>query len=354
MSESGQQTEKPTQHRIQKARKEGNFPSSREFISAVQFLGFVVIAATFGGTFLARTARAIRYLLSIAFTTEITVSEVVALTRHVMVPTLEPLVFAGAALVLLVLCAQLATTKMGISVSKLTPDFKRLDPMKKISSLPGQNLPMLLQALLLLPIIGATVYFETTENLGSFLELSWMGAQTGATHVGSIVGTLMWRAAALFMVVGLADLIWQRSRYMKRLRMTKHEIRQESKEQEGNPQMKMRIRRLRRDLLRRQMMKEVPTATAVIVNPTHFAVAIRYTVDTAGAPKVVAKGKNYLALRIRQKAIEHQVPIVENPPLAQALYKSVEVGQEIPGELYRAVAEILAYIYRLMGGRLPG
>jgi flagellar biosynthetic protein FlhB len=102
------------------------------------------------------------------------------------------------------------------------------------------------------------------------------------------------------------------------------------------------------------MMKEIPKATAVVVNPTHYAVAIRYSVDSPGAPKVIAKGKNYLAARIRKIALEHQIPIVENPPLAQALYKSAEVGQEIPAHLYRAVAEILAYIYRVMGGRLPG
>jgi flagellar biosynthetic protein FlhB len=101
-------------------------------------------------------------------------------------------------------------------------------------------------------------------------------------------------------------------------------------------------------------MREVPKATAVVVNPTHFAVAIRYQMETMAAPVVVAKGKNYLALRIRQKAVEHEVPIVENPPLAQALYKSVEIGQEIPPHLYRAVAEILAYIFKLMKGRLPG
>ena len=100
------------------------------------------------------------------------------------------------------------------------------------------------------------------------------------------------------------------------------------------------------------MMKEIPTATAVIVNPTHFAVAIRYQMEWTGAPKVVAKGKNYLALRIRQRALENQVPLIENPPLAQALYKSADIGQEIPAHLYRAVAEILAYVYRLMHGRL--
>jgi flagellar biosynthetic protein FlhB len=135
--------------------------------------------------------------------------------------------------------------------------------------------------------------------------------------------------------------------------MSKQDIKEEMKDLEGNPQMKARIRRLMRERLRRQMMKEVPKATAVVVNPTHFAVAIRYQVESMAAPVVVAKGKNYLALRIRQKAVEHQVPIIENPPLAQALYRSVEVGQEIPPHLYRAVAEILAYIYKLMNGRLP-
>jgi flagellar biosynthetic protein FlhB len=126
------------------------------------------------------------------------------------------------------------------------------------------------------------------------------------------------------------------------------------KDIEGNPQMKARIRRLQRERVRRQMMRDVPKATAVVVNPTHFAVAIRYQMESMAAPVVVAKGKNYLALRIRQKAVEHQVPVVENPPLAQALYKSVDVGQEIPPHLYRAVAEILAYIFKLMNGKLPG
>jgi flagellar biosynthetic protein FlhB len=132
------------------------------------------------------------------------------------------------------------------------------------------------------------------------------------------------------------------------MRMSKQDIRDENRETEGNPQIKARIRRLQRDMRRKNMMREVATATAVVVNPTHYAVALRY--DQAGmtAPQVVAKGKNFLAARIRQRAIENLVPIIENPPLAQALYKSVEVGQEIPPHLYRAVAEILAYIFKLM------
>jgi flagellar biosynthetic protein FlhB len=349
-----QRTEKPTQRRLDKSRKEGNFPSSREFLTSIQFLGFVTIAVAFAGSFILRTAHAMRALLARAFSTELTPTSMVAMVRDIVVPVFEPLILAGAALVLLVLFVQLASTKMGISVAKLVPDFNRLNPLRKIRNLPAQNIPPFLQALALLPIVAGVVYYEATENLGSFLELPWMGAQVAMARVAGILSMLLWRAAGLFLVVGVIDLVWQRHRYTQQLRMSKHEVRQEGKENEGNPQLKMRIRRMQRDSLRRQMMKEIPKATAVIVNPTHYAVAIRYSVDASGAPKVVAKGRNYVAARIRAKAIEHQIPIVENPPLAQALYKSVEIGQEIPSHLYRAVAEILAYIYRLMNGHLPG
>jgi flagellar biosynthetic protein FlhB len=252
----------------------------------------------------------------------------------------------------------LATTRLGISPSKLAPDLKRFDMLEKLSSLPSQNIPMLLQAVALIPIAAFVVYYEVTENVDTLLELPWVATPMAMRHVGGMLETLLWRSASVFLLVGVIDLVWQTSRYNKQLKMSKHDIKQESKESEGNPQTKMRIRRIQRDMARKQMMKEIAKATAVIVNPTHYAVAIRYSMDphsgSSAAPKVVAKGRNYLALRIRKRALEHQVPIVENPPLARALYESVEVGQEIPGHLYRAVAEILAYIYRLMNGRMPG
>ncbi len=160
---------------------------------------------------------------------------------------------------------------------------------------------------------------------------------------------VLWKAAAFFVLFGTVDLFRQKRRFAKKMRMSKHDLKEELKESEGNPQVKMRIRRLQRDVRRRRMMDEVKTASAVIVNPTHYAVAIRYHHESMQAPVVVAKGKNYLAARIRARALEYQIPLIENPPLAQALYKSVEVGQQIPSHLYRAVAEILAYIYRLMG-----
>ena len=223
-----------------------------------------------------------------------------------------------------------------------------------MSELPKQNLPNVGQAIVLLPLFLWSVYAIARDNRKRSWRYRCKSVESGFGFIGGTLMDLFWKAAGVFVVVGVVDLFRQMRRHNSELRMSKQEIREESKEMEGNPQMKARIRRLQRDRARRQMMKEVPTATAVIVNPTHFAVAIRYHLDGMAAPMVVAKGKNFLALRIRQKAIEHQVPIIENPPLAQALYKSVEVGQEIPAHLYRAVAEILAYIFKLMNGRLPG
>jgi len=184
-------------------------------------------------------------------------------------------------------------------------------------------------------------------NADLLLTLPFMSLDSGLLKVGTSIKDILWKAAAVFLVFGLIDLFRQKRKFNKDLRMTKHEVKQESKENEGSPLIKGKIRRLQRDLARRRMMQNVATATAVIVNPTHYAIALRYDHETMATPMVVAKGKNYLALRIRQRALEHNIPLVENPPLAQALYKSVDVGKEIPAHLYRAVAEVLAYIYRL-------
>jgi flagellar biosynthesis protein FlhB len=248
----------------------------------------------------------------------------------------------------------LITTRFGLSLKKLAPDFKRLNPISKLKELPKQNLPSLGQAVVMLPVFLWAVYVMARDKLDAFLALPMQSVASGFAFIGNTLMELCWKAAFAFLIFGLVDLCRQMKRHTSELKMSKQEIRDEMKEAEGNPQMKARIRRLQRDRARRQMMKDVPTATAVIVNPTHYAVAIRYHLDSMAAPLVVAKGKNFLALRIRQKAMEHQVPIIENVALAQALYKSVEVGQEIPAHLYRAVAEILAYIFKLMNGKLPG
>jgi flagellar biosynthetic protein FlhB len=223
-----------------------------------------------------------------------------------------------------------------------------LNPVSRLKELPGRNLSSTVQAFLMLTVFGGAIYVVIQANLDSFLGLPLAPLTLSLSLIGDSLHDLFWKAAGVFVAFGIVDLLRQHRRYQKDLRMSKQEIREEFKETEGDPQIRARIRRLRRDLLRQQMMKEVPTATAVIVNPTHYAVALRYEHGSTAVPLVVAKGRNYLAQRIRGVAVSHGVPLVENPPLAQALYKSVRTGQEIPPHLYRAVAEVLAYIYRLM------
>jgi flagellar biosynthetic protein FlhB len=353
MADKSGQTEKPTPRRLEKARKEGQYPSAREFVSALQFMIFLALIGAGGSRWLAQFRLSVRALLEMAFAGDLRPEDLSAVAWRLFWRNILPLAIAGTAVAAATLGIRLTTTRFGLSLAKLTPDLKRLNPAAKLRELPRQNLPSLVQAAALLPVFLWAVWIVAREKLEGFLALPLESTAGGFAFLGSALMELFWKAAGLFLVFGAIDLYRQIRRHQQDLRMSKQEIKEEMKEMEGSPQMKQRIRRLQRDRARRQMMKEVPTDTAVIVNPTHFAVAIRYQMDSMAAPKVVAKGKDYLALRIRQKALEHQVPIIENPPLAQALYKMVDVGQEIPPHLYRAVAEILAYIFKLMNGRLP-
>jgi flagellar biosynthetic protein FlhB len=353
MADKDQKTEQPTLRRMHKAREEGNFPSARIFVGAIQFLAFVAMLRSWGGTWITATHDSMSQLLHHALAPSLDPAFILNLSVELIKRTFMPLAVLGCVLVGVTLAAQFMVTRLGVSLKKLAPDPKRLNPATRLRELPRQNIPALLQALVMLPVFGSAVYFLVRDDFQGFLSLPLKSVTAGAAQVGASIQTLLWKASFVFLAFGAVDLFRQKRRYQQDLRMSKQEIRDELKEVEGSPLMKQRIRRLRRDMARRRMMQEVAKATAVIVNPTHYAVALKYSMHSAGAPTVVAKGKNYLALRIKQRAIDNQVPLVENPPLAQALYKSVDVGQEIPAQFYRAVAEILAYIHRLMNGRLP-
>lgn len=354
MPDKSGKTEDPTQRRLEKARKEGQFPQAKEFIAALQFVAFLSLLGAGGAEWFAGFRQTARAIFALAFAGELHPADLTSLAWAICRRHILPLAAIGMAITVLTLALRLATTKFGFSWKKLAPEAARFNPISKLRELPRQNLPQVMQALMLLPLFLGAVYVLARDKLDNFLTLPMQTVDSGYRFLGSSLMELFWKAAGLFVIFGSIDLFRQLRRHKQDLRMSKQEIKDEMKELEGNPQMKAKIRRIQRDRARRQMMKEVPTATAVVVNPTHFAVAIRYELDSMAAPRVVAKGKNYLALRIRQKAIDHGVPLIENPPLAQALYKSVEVGQEIPPHLYRAVAEILAYIFKLMNGKLPG
>ncbi|HUB32782.1 MAG TPA: EscU/YscU/HrcU family type III secretion system export apparatus switch protein [Bryobacteraceae bacterium] len=351
MPDRSGKTEEPTQRRLEKARQEGQFPAAREFVAALQFAVFLGLLGAGGAGWMRGLRSATRALLARAFGGDLNATELTHIAWTLYWQQGLPLLLAGVGVAAATLAFRLATTQFGLSWKKLAPDAGRLNPLEKLRELPRQNLPMLVQAVVLLPLFVWAVYAVVREKWNALLLLPLVGVETGYRFVTASLMELFWKAAALFLVFGAVDLFRQRRRHRQDLRMSKQDIKEELKDVEGNPQMKARVRRLQRDRARRQMMKEVPKATAVVVNPTHYAVAIRYRMEEMAAPTVVAKGKNYLARRIREMAVEHQVPIIENPPLAQALYRSVEVGQEIPPHLYRAVAEILAYIFKLMHGR---
>jgi flagellar biosynthesis protein FlhB len=351
MADSGQKTEQPTQRRMKKAREEGQFPSAKVFVSAMQFLAFVTMLHLWGARWILDIRSSMAAMFDHALNPRLGQQEVIGLCLDLLKHSLIPLAILGAVLVGITIAMQFGVTRMGLSLKKLAPDIKRLSPLEKLRQLPKQNLPSLLQSVIMIPVFGMAVYYLVTDNFETYLTLPLRAVPAGASLVAGGIQTLLWKASFVFVIFGAVDLVRQKRRYQKDLKMSKQDIRDEHKEIEGNPLMKGRIRRIQRDRARRRMMHEVPTATAVIVNPTHYAVALKYDMQSPGAPKVVAKGKNYLALRIKQKAIDNQVPLIENPPLAQGLYKSVDIGQEIPAQFYRAVAEVLAYIFKLMNGK---
>jgi flagellar biosynthetic protein FlhB len=351
MPDQGQRTEKPTKRKLDKARKEGQFPSSREFLAALQFLTFAALLSGAGAQVLDRAREMARYFLVEAFHLQLTPRSLPAIYRESVGHVFRPLLLMGICLSGVIFAGQMASTRLGVSFAKLAPDPKRLSPLQKIRNLPSQNAAAFFQALLFLPLLAMAVWAVAGENLTTYAGLTRQGLLPALTVVAGSLRNFLWKAAFLFLAIGLWDLVRVQRRHNKSLRMTKQEVREEFKETEGDPQIKGRVRRIQRDLARRNMLKEIPKATAVIVNPTHYSVAIRYEMESMAAPLVLAKGKNYLALRIRQIALDHQIPIIENQPLAQALYKSADVGQEIPPHLYRAVAEVLAYIFKLMHPR---
>lgn len=234
------------------------------------------------------------------------------------------------------------------SPKALSLDFTRLDPFKGIGRIFSmQGVGELVKAVLKAFLVGAIVYWVVKHEQGSIFALLSQPIETGLVSFAH-----MMRFAAMALVGGVAliaaiDVPFQLWQYYSKLRMTKEEVRQESKESDGDPQVKQRIRSQQRELARNRMMTEVPKADVVVTNPTHYAVALKYDNKNMGAPQVVAKGMNLIAQKIRELAEENGVPLLEAPPLARALFRHSDVGDQIPAQLYTAVAEVMAYVYQL-------
>ncbi len=353
MASGGNKTEKPTPQKLKQAREKGQFLVSRGGVSAFQFVVAIVLLPDLVSGWQTALRQSMPELLRRANAGEISGSEWPSILRHMLLQNMQPLAQFCGTLLITTLAAHLAISRFGFSLQKLMPDFGRLSPLAKLKQLPGQNLKSVIEAALLMVALTTVINSLLEEHGEALLRLPLESLPSATAQVAGSIQSLLWKAAALFVVFGAADFIREQRKYMSGLRMSREDIKEEHKRAEGDPQLKGRIRRLRRDLLRKRMMQDVATATAVVVNPTHFAVAIRYDIESMPSPLVVAKGRNWMALRIRQIAVQNQVPVIENPPLARALFDAVEVGRAISPEFYKAIAEILAYVYRILGRRLP-
>ena len=240
-----------------------------------------------------------------------------------------------------------------LSGHAIQPQFSRINPLegaKRILSM--RTLVELVKTVAKVLIVGLFAWQALQDKGPLLVSLADMQAGAAGYAVSGAVMEVVWKVAGAFVAIALADYIYQRWFYERSLRMSKEEIKEEMKQSEGNPQMRARLRQRARALARQRMMQQVPTADVVITNPTHFAIAIKYE-SGMDAPRVVAKGERLIAQAIKKIARENNVPMVENKPLAQTLFKACQVGQAVPPELYKAVAEVLAFVYRMRPGRAP-
>jgi len=338
-------TEKATPRKRTKAREHGQVLRSRDIVSALTLVGVVFALAGHPEFGLARWQEYFRNTL-LSATAERWEGGIPLLSATASVAVM----WAGPVLAIAFVTAVAGTLIQGaptFAVEALSPNPERLNPannVRQLFSLAGVS-----RALRSLLPTSVIVYLGLRLILLDAMRIAYaarLSTRACLALMGDLCFGIAWRTAAVFVAWSALDYFLQWRTYENSLRMTKQEVRDESKESEGNPEVRMRIRRLRRDLMHRSLRKSMQKATAVVTNPTHFAVALEYRPETMAAPVVVAKGQNRLAEKIKELARWNEVPIVENPPLAQALYKATDVGQMIPPKLYAAVAEILAFIFR--------
>ncbi|RUM87104.1 MAG: flagellar biosynthesis protein FlhB [Thermodesulfatator sp.] len=347
-----ERTEEPTPRRREEARKRGQVARSRE-VASVAVLGSGLLAFVLtGGFMLTQVFAAYRYFLRLPLRT-------LSLPESVLVLK-QSLRFGGLmllpVLILLSLAAFLAhflQTGGVVAWEALSPKLERIHPVegfKRLFSLPALvELAKSLGKIVIISTVAWVVIRKHEQEMLALLGEDLVTVAQGLYHLSQdLVLKLLMALAAL----AVLDFFFQRWDLERKLRMTREELKEELKQTEGDPLVRARIRQLQREMARRRMMAEVPKADVVITNPQEIAVALRYEIQEMPAPQVVAKGRGLLAQKIKEMAREHGVPVVEDPPLARLLYAQVEVGDFIPEDLYRAVAEILAYVYRLKGKRV--
>jgi flagellar biosynthetic protein FlhB len=354
-----EKTEPASAKRLEQAREEGDVPRSREVAT------FTVLMAAGAGLWMTGDGL-IRQLEAVLasgltldqeqiFNPDVLIHRIASDLVQVLIACL-PL---GVAVMIVALASPLLVGGWLFSSKSFMPNFGKLNPIKGVSNMFSKNaLVELLKAILKTVVVGFVTYLVVLKYKDAVIGLSVEPLKLGMGHMLNMLGaSFMFIVGALGLIAGI-DGPYQMWHYADKLKMTRQEVIQESKESDGNPQIKGKIRQLQREMAKRRMMADVPTADVIVTNPTHYAVALKYSDDMRGAPKVVAKGTDEVAAKIRELGKEHKVAILEAPALARALHKHTEIGDEIPEQLYAAVAEVLAYVFQLRvfnrgGGNRP-
>jgi flagellar biosynthetic protein FlhB len=344
-------TEEPTGKRLDDARKRGQVAYSREVNNWLILLAATVTFAGFGPWIAERTRMMLTASLGEAHLVNLEISAMQSLAGEVGMW----IALAGGPVVLAAMAAAIAAgfVQVGwmMSPQALKPQFSKVSPLKGLSRLfSGASLIEFVKGLLKMALVGTIFWIVVVPHFASLPMLVLRDPSQALAEMSDLALTLLFVTVAVTAVIAGADVIYQRLKLRRDLRMTRTELRDEFKEQEGDPMVKAKLRQIRQERSRRRMMAAVPKADVVITNPTHYAVALKYDRDAMDAPVLVAKGTDRVALRIREIATENRVPIVENPPLARALHATVDIDRAIAPEHYKAVAEIISYVWRLRSG----
>lgn len=354
MSGGSDKTEKPTPRRLSEARKKGQVAKSTDLNSAIVLGGVALILAMYGAYFFEYLMRIAREMLShqLRHANELTQLTFEALFRdtvfHIVLAMLPFLI----GIMVIGVLANIAQIKVMFTMHPLKPSMEKLNAISGFKRMFSQrSIVELIKGILKMVVVATCSYAVIRANQEHLLAMSAMGFAQSWALIAKVAFDICVAIAIILLILGMADWWYQKYQLRKQLMMTKQEVKDEMKNTEGNPQVKSKIKQQGQAILRQQMMKAVPTADVVVTNPTHFAVAIQYDPDVAPAPRVVAKGADNMAFQIRALAKEHGIPIVENKPLARSLFAAVEVEHMIPPELFIAVAEVLAYVFKRNKGR---
>jgi len=344
----GERTEEPSQRRLEQARERGQVPRSRELTNFATMIGGSAAVITVGGTLVGRMSTIMQNSLAIDPQRLDSPQSMTASLGEAILSALVGLFPLFGALIALVLLAAVALGGWNFSPTAMTPDFTRMSPLSGLKRVFGfHGLTELGKALLKCVVIGGVCAAIVYRVFPDVMMLGHMAPRAAITHgAGVLAWAFVWLCASLA-IIAAVDVPLQLFEYNRSLRMTRQELRDEAKESDGRPETKQRIRQMQQTLARRRMMHKVPGADVVVVNPTHFAVALKYDPKNMRAPRVLAKGVDLVAANIRRIAEEHRVPIFESPKLARALYKSTDLNREIPAGLYVAVAQVLSYVFRV-------